>query len=232
MDAGFDAFERIVFFTGAGLSRESGVPTYRGPGGIWKDYQYESVACQDAFDRDPNVVWEFHNYRRSIVGSAEPSLGHSIIAGLSEKKEVSVITQNIDGLHQLAGTRDVIELHGSLWRVRCDVCGSRREDRDVPFAPLKCSGCGTYWRPDIVWFGDALRGDAIEAAAVALSTCDLLVSVGTSAVVYPAAALPEIAKAAGAVCVEINPEETPMSDMYDVQFRTTANEALDRLANG
>lgn len=222
-------FERVVFFTGAGMSAESGVPTYRGKGGIWGEYDYGDYACQPAFDRDPANVWDFHNFRRGLVGACEPNTGHRLIADAARKlPSAQVVTQNIDGLHQLAGSRDVIELHGSLWRVRCDACGARQEDRDAPKTELHCE-CGSWWRPDIVWFGDGLFQDVVMAAVEAIGGCDLLVSVGTSAVVYPAAQMPTIAKRAGARLVEINPEETPLSGGYDECLRGTATEMLEQL---
>jgi len=223
-------FERVVFFTGAGISAESGVPTYRGEGGIWKQYDYEAYACQVAFDAAPEKVWEFHNYRRALVAACAPNAGHALIARCEETlPQVTVVTQNIDGLHQLAGSRNVLELHGSLWRVRCAGCGRRHAGRESPFAELRCDRCGGWWRPDIVWFGDPLRAEVIREAVAAIAACDLLVSVGTSAVVYPAAALPLEARRAGATRVEINPEPTPMSDAYDVNLRGPATEMLPRL---
>lgn len=221
-------FRRILFFTGAGMSKESGIPTFRGPGGIWKSYDYHNVACQSAFDRDPEAVWEFHNYRRSIVGRAEPNRGHEVIAQLSERIEVSVVTQNIDGLHQRAGSPTVHELHGSLWRLRCDECGASHHGRESPLQDLRCA-CGSYWRPDIVWFGDALKEEVLVAAGDAIGACDLLVSIGTSGVVYPAARMPEIARQAGATLVEVNVEETPVSHLYDLHIRTSASEGLTAL---
>lgn len=224
----FEDFERIVFFTGAGMSKESGVPTFRGPGGVWKSYDYHNVACQEAFDRNPGGVWEFHNYRRSIVSQADPHPGHAIIADLARTKAVTVITQNIDGLHQVAGSDGVVELHGSLWRVRCDACGARREDRDVPLEELWCA-CGAYWRPDIVWFGDMLREESLGRATEALLGCELLVSIGTSGTVHPAALLPDIARQIGATLVEINVEETPVGALYQHHLRCPASEGLARL---
>lgn len=222
-------FRRVVFFTGAGMSAESGVPTYRGKGGIWKEYDYTAYACQEAFDRDPARVWEFHNYRRGIVGACAPNRGHALIAEAERTlPEVTVVTQNIDGLHQLAGSRRVRELHGSLWRVRCDACGARHEGREVPLAELRCA-CGAWWRPDIVWFGDVLDDETVRAAADAIAACDLLVSIGTSAVVYPAARLPLLARQGGAKLVEINPEETGLSHLYDVRLRTSASAGLEAL---
>lgn len=222
-------FDRIVFFTGAGISAESGVPTFRGKGGMWEKYDYESYACQPAFDRDPEAVWEFHNYRRGVVAACAPNPAHVQIAELAKRAEVTVITQNIDGLHELAGSEGVIELHGSLWWLRCDACGAREHDRSSPLVSLK-HDCGAYWRPDIVWFGDALDHAKIQAAILAMEACDLFVSIGTSAVVYPAAQLPHVAKQAGARLVEINPDETPMSDAYDLCLRGTATEMLAQMA--
>lgn len=222
-------FDRIVFFTGAGMSAESGVPTYRGAGGIWREYDHRRYACQDAFDRDPAGVWEFHNYRRELVARCDPNPGHALVARCEAlRPRVTVVTQNIDGLHQLAGSKRVIELHGSLWRARCD--GERLESRDVPFEAERDDG--KWWRPDIVWFGDMLDAGNIDAAAAAIADCDLLVSIGTSAVVYPAARLPLIAREHGATLVEINPEETPVSHAYHHRLRTTASAGLTALCAG
>jgi NAD-dependent deacetylase len=222
----FRDFERIVFFTGAGLSAESGIPTYRGHGGLWKEYNYEDYACQRAFDRDPDRVWDFHDKRRAAVAACEPNAGHRVISEVQrEKPEAAIITQNIDGLHARAGGRDVIELHGSLWRVRCDREGTVRDDTSVPMEPRRCA-CGAYWRPDIVWFEDQLDPRVLLRARQALERADLIVSVGTSGVVYPAADLPRIAVAAGAVSVEINLEDTPVSELYQHRLRGTASELL------
>lgn len=223
--------QRIVFFTGAGMSAESGVPTYRGAGGIWKTYDYTRYACQDAFLRDPEGVWEFHNYRRGIVAACAPNPGHRLIAQAQRALpgRVTVITQNIDGLHQLAGATDVTELHGALWRVRCDTCRTRRAGRENPLTELRCDGCGGWWRPDITWFGDMLDAGALQAATAAIRAADLFVSIGTSGVVFPAAAMPLDAKEAGATLVEINPEDTDLSPLFDHRLRATATEALTAL---
>jgi NAD-dependent deacetylase len=226
-------FKRIVFFTGAGMSAESGVPTYRGAGGIWKQYDYQRYACQAAFERSPEGVWEFHNYRRGLVAACSPNAGHHIIARAEKLcPAVTVVTQNIDGLHTLAGSTDVRELHGSLWRVRCDACGIRQADARAPRDELRCTGCGGHVRPDIVWFGDHLDEEILSGAKAAIASCDLFVSIGTSAVVYPAATLPDFARRAGALRVEINPEETSASHLYDVHLRGPATEMLARLAAG
>jgi len=218
-------FRRIVFFTGAGLSAESGVPTYRGKGGLWEEYDYREYACQRAFDRDPGKVWDFHDERRRFIAAREPNDGHRIIASVPG---ATVITQNIDGLHQRAGSAGVLELHGSLWRVRCARCGTVTENPEAPIRSRRCA-CGTWLRPDIVWFEDMLDVETMRAAGDAIARCDLLVSVGTSGVVYPAADLPRLALARGAVAVEINPEETSLSPLYTHCLRGSASEMLARM---
>ena len=227
-------FEHIVFFTGAGLSAESGVPTYRGQGGIWKEYDYERYACQAAFDRDPEAVWEFHNFRRELVGKCTYNAAHKWIARCQASlPDVAIVSQNIDGMHQLAGATRVHELHGSLWKTRCDGCGARTDDRDAPFDNLRCRTCSLrYMRPDIVWFGDSLDERVIAQAVSAIEKCDLLISIGTSGVVYPAAQMPLYAKQTGATLVEVNPEPTVVSQVFDVQLRMTATQALDLLCEG
>jgi NAD-dependent deacetylase len=229
-DLRFKDFERIVFFTGAGMSAESGIPTYRGAGGIWREYNYEDYACQRAFDADPEKVWDFHDKRREKVASCDPNRGHAIVADIQAKQPSTiVVTQNIDGLHQRAGAKDVVELHGSLWRVRCDHENIVRDDLTVPMNPRKCS-CGRYWRPDIVWFEDQLDHRVVRRAREAIEACDLLVSIGTSGVVFPAADLPRIAVANGATTVEINLDETQVSHMYKHRLRGPASEILAKMA--
>jgi len=221
----FADFQRIVFFTGAGLSAESGIPTFRGKGGMWSQYNYEDYACQSAFERDPEKVWDFHDERRKTVSSCEPNAGHRVIAEVQKRQPGTVIiTQNIDGMHHRGGATDVVELHGSLWRVRCDPERIVRADRTVPMAPRTCS-CGGYWRPDIVWFEDPLDHGNLQRAREALEACDLLVTVGTSGLVYPAADLPRLAMKR-ALTVEVNLEDTPVSELYHQRLRGTASEIL------
>ena len=221
-------FARIVFFTGAGLSAECGIPTYRGAGGIWQRYRYEDYACQRAFLRDPERVWEFHAARRAQVADCAPGPAHRLIAAVQRAKPGTVVlTQNIDGLHQAAGATDVIELHGSLWRLRCEACGARRESRDVPLPSLRCD-CGAWWRPDLVWFEDPLDMTIFHRALTAVEACDCLVAIGTSGVVYPAAELPLVAMQRGALGVEINPEPTPLSALYPVRLQGPAGAMLPR----
>ncbi|MEM8882976.1 MAG: NAD-dependent deacylase [Planctomycetota bacterium] len=220
-------FERPLFFTGAGLSVESGIPTYRGAGGVWEEYDYESYACQRAFDADPEKVWDFHDLRRAKVAEAEPNEGHRIIAETQARcPGTRIVTQNIDGLHQRAGATDVVELHGSLWRLRHK--RETIENFEVPLGARRHAD-GGYWRPAIVWFEDALDPLVLQAAANALQECDLLVSIGTSGVVYPAAELPRIAVRRAIPCVEINPEETPVSRWYTHALRGPASEMLRSL---
>ena len=222
----FADFERILFFTGAGLSAESGIPTYRGKGGMWTEYDYEDYACQRAFDADPDKVWDFHDKRRAAVAACAPNDGHRIIAEVQrEQAGTSVVTQNIDGLHQRSGATDIVELHGSLWRVRCDRENIVRDDTSVPMSPRMCT-CGAYWRPDIVWFEDSLDHRVVRRARELLEGCDLLVSVGTSGIVYPAADLPRVAMQNGATSVEINLEDTPVSPHYQHRLRGKASEML------
>jgi len=226
----FRNFERIVFFTGAGLSAESGIPTYRGKGGMWHEYDYREYACQPAFERDPEKVWDFHDVRRETVGKCQPNAGHHVITEIQRNRPATaIVTQNIDGLHARAGGREVIELHGSLWRVRCDRERTVRDDTTVPVSSRKCT-CGAYLRPDIVWFGDMLDRQVMARAIAALESADLIVSVGTSGVVYPAADLPRIAVQGGATSVEINLEDTPVSEMFQYRLRGPASEMLAEMS--
>lgn len=233
-------FERVVFFTGAGLSKASGIPTFRGEGGIWKHYKPQRYACQEAFERDPEAVWEFHNYRRDIVGPCKPNLGHELIARVQRSRPkgrsghpitAKIITQNIDGLHQAAGATEVVELHGSLWYVRDEATGALREDHNVPFTRLRTPS-GGYWRPNIVWFGDMLDAEVLRKVDEIVREADLLVSIGTSGSVYPAANVPLVAKARGAVTVELNPDETAVSNEFDHTMRMSAVEGMKLLCEG
>lgn len=224
-------YKKVVFFTGAGMSAESGVPTYRGRGGVWDQYNWEEYACQEAFDRDPEKVLKFHELRRKAVLECNPHDGHFVISKLEKQHpQVIVVTQNIDGMHQRAGSTNVIELHGSLWRMICPKHGTF-EDIGATYKNYnyKCEKCATWLRPDIVWFGDRLKQDVMQAAVTALGTCDLFISIGTSGVVYPAAGFPQIAKENNALCIEINPEESPISHIYDQNIREPAGTALPRL---
>ena len=226
------AFKNIVFFTGAGMSAESGVPTYRGIGGIWNEYKWEEYACEKAFKENPDLVLDFHELRRIEALKCKPHSGHYILKDIQDKyPNTMVITQNIDGMHQRSGTQNVIELHGSLWRMRCESEGTIYEDLEHgKYSNRFCDG-GNFRRPDIIWFGDMLDENVIREANLTISTCDLFISIGTSALVWPAAGYPQLAKNSGAFCIEVNPEDTELSPLYDLKLRTTASLGLKNLFN-
>ncbi len=223
---------RITVMTGAGVSAASGVPTFRGRGGLWREYRPEQLATAEAFRRDPRLVWEWYNWRREIVSKCAPNAAHHVLAAWSRRyPDFRLITQNVDGLHELAGTENVVRFHGSLWEVSCwDNCPSspgRWRDETVPFPsiPPRCSYCGGLIRPGIVWYGEAID-PAVLAASAAAVRCDLFITAGTSAVVHPAAGLVYEAKNLGAYTVEINPDATPASDAVDLVIRCGAETAL------
>jgi NAD-dependent deacetylase len=227
-------YERIVLFTGAGLSAESGVPTYRGAGGIWREYNYEDYACQRAFERDPVKVLDFHEVRRAKVLDCAPHAGHAHIRAMQTAHPgVSVITQNIDGLLQRAGVTVAAELHGSLWRLRCSAHGLRDDAAAGPFAHRQCPQCAplrqTWLRPDITWFEDAVNQAVFAAAERLVAQADLFVGIGTSGAVWPAAGFAHQAREAGARMVEINLEDNEASPLYGEHVRLPASKGLPEL---
>ena len=232
MKISLEHYHKIIFFTGAGMSAESGVPTYRGRGGIWNEYKWEEYACQNAFNKNPEFVLDFHQLRRAEALKCNPHLGHTIISNIENlKKNTFIITQNIDGMHQRANSKNVIELHGSLWRLRCEKEGIVIEDKmDGKFSKTICE-CGEWLRPDIIWFEDMLKEDIIAQANQKIIESDLFISIGTSGIVWPAASFPSLAKSSGSFCIEINPEETELSKLYDHVIRLSASDALDQLFN-
>jgi NAD-dependent deacetylase len=226
--------KNVLVLTGAGVSAESGVPTFRGGGnaGVWKGLPFEVISSAGMLERDLPAVWEWFNYRRGLLEALKPNPAHEAIAGWQDRfADFILVTQNIDGLHQAAGSREVIELHGNIWRARCVSCGTRqnlrelRTDTGVP----ECFDCGSSMRPDVVLFGELLPVGAFERAAAKAASCELCFVVGTSAVVYPAAAIPEIARAAGAYVVEVNPERTLVSDFANQVLTGNAGEILPLL---
>ena len=222
----------ILALTGAGVSAESGLATFRGPEGLWEGRDPLELATPEAFARDPVTVWRFYAWRRSMAAAAEPNGAHAALADLEHRREdFLLVTQNVDGLHERAGSRRVVRLHGSLWRLRCVAENREAEDLRVDLGelPPRCS-CGALLRPAVVWFGEALPQDAIETATRAAGAARVVVVAGTSGLVYPAAGLPEIARAAGAYVVEINPERTPLSAIADEHLRGPAGEILPALA--
>lgn len=220
--------------TGAGVSAESGVPTFREAAtGLWAKYDPLTLATPEAFLEDPALVWRWYNWRREIVAEAEPNPGHHALVRLAELvPRLSLITQNVDGLHQRAGSRDVIEFHGNLFVNRCQVegavvTGHAAEIDGVP----RCPTCGGHLRPGVVWFGEAIPARALDAAAEACEACDVFFSIGTSALVWPAAGLAAAAKASGAIVVEVNPDETELSGNCDFRLRGKSGRILPELVN-
>jgi NAD-dependent protein deacetylase/lipoamidase len=229
--AWLDDARSIAVLTGAGISAESGIPTFRGPGGLWKEYRPEDLATPQAFARDPKLVWEWYDWRRRRVAASEPNAGHFALAALEARgTSFTLITQNVDGLHRAAGNRNIIELHGNLWRLRCVSCGREEENLSVPLSPLppRCT-CGGLLRPAVVWFGEALPAGPVQQAIHAAEHCDVFLVCGTSAVVYPAAALPDRAMAAGARVIEVNLEPTPFTDYAHVSLRGKCGELLPQI---
>ncbi len=224
---------KVVVLTGAGISAESGIPTFRGPDGLWRSYKPEELATPEAFRRDPSLVWEWYLWRRSIIAKAEPNEGHKGLVLLEERYKDSflLLTQNVDGLHQRAGSKRVVELHGNIWRVRCLNCGARYYDYNTFYEklPPSCKECGGLIRPDVVWFGESLPEDALEKAFEGASSCQVFVVIGTSGVVYPAGGLPFLAKRKGAKVIEINTEETPISSIADLVIREPASLGVKKL---
>ena len=235
---------RITVITGAGVSAASGVPTFRGSDGLWKNFKPESLATPQAFARDPKLVWEWYDWRRQKIAACQPNAAHHVLASWSQRfRNFRLITQNVDGLHESAfatasarpaGAADVVRLHGSIWEVLCwRGCAAsppRWRDETVPFAeiPPRCSHCGDLLRPGVVWFGESLDPEIVDRATAA-SDCDVFITVGTSAVVYPAAGFIDVARRAGAFTVEINPDVTPATAAVDLALRGPAEIILPEL---
>ena len=224
----------VAALTGAGISAESGIATFRDAReGLWARFDPRELATPSAFARNPKRVWDWYAWRRERVASAEPNPGHRALAALeSRAPEFVLITQNVDGLHQRAGSRKVVELHGNISRVKCSREGTicTRWDESEPDVP-RCPACGAYLRPDVVWFEEMLPEAALAAAEDAARRCDVLLVVGTSAEVYPAAGLPESARASGAIVVEVNPNATPLSDEAHYVLRGPAGAVLPALVS-
>jgi NAD-dependent deacetylase len=212
------------------MSAESGVPTYRGEGGIWHEYKWEQYACQKAWEQEPEKVFEFHDLRRKEALKCDPHPGHAAVAEIeSTHPDVTIVTQNIDGMHQRAGSTTVIELHGSLWRVRCEREGKVFEDLNTTGYERKKCDCGEWLRPDIIWFSDFLNPEVVQKADEVIAQADLFISIGTSGVVFPAAGYPQMAKNSGAEMIEVNPEPSDQSYLFDKVFRQPAGSVLPEL---
>ena len=222
----------LVALTGAGVSQESGLRTFRdAQTGLWAQYRPEDLASPEAFRRDPKLVWDWYAWRREAVKGVRPNPGHYALVELEDRlPQFTLITQNVDGLHRMAGSRHVLELHGNIQRVRCAECYTFTEiwDDDTESVP-RCRACGGLLRPDVVWFGEALPRDQLEAAVEAARSCDLFFSIGTSGVVQPAASLAFAAHNRGAVVVEINAEPTPLTTKANFVLQGKSGEILPRL---
>ena len=223
--------ERVTVLTGAGISQESGVPVFRGRGGLWGQYRPEELATPEAFARDPRLVWEWYDWRRSVVARAEPNPGHHALVELERRvRDFALITQNVDGLHDRAGSTRLLKLHGDLWTLRCAGCGAEKVDRTVPLPelPPRCD-CGAFLRPGVVWFGETIPSDTLAAAVAAAERSQVFLVVGTSAIVQPAASLPLVAQQAGARVIEVNAEPTALSELADASFLGAAGTLLPQL---
>jgi len=221
----------LCVLSGAGVSAESGVPTFRGPQGLWKRKDPTSLATPEAFAEDPKEVWEWYQWRRRKIRQCAPNAGHVALAAVEPTKpDFLLVTQNVDGLHRAAGSRRLVEIHGSIWTVRCTGCGAGREEReDFLELPPRCGSCGGLLRPGVVWFGEMLPREASDAATDMLTRCEVLIVAGTSAVVAPASGYAAMAKRRGARVIEVNPDETPVSGICDVSVRGKSGEVLPAL---
>lgn len=221
--------QRIAVLTGAGVSAESGIPTFRGPGGLWRNYRPEELATPEAFERNPQLIWEWYRWRRRLIAAAEPNAGHLALAELERRTPVfTLITQNVDGLHGRAGSRRILKIHGDIWLSRCTGCSYQRTDRatEDEAVPL-CPDCGAMLRPGVVWFGEPLPRLVWEEAERAVYDSQLLIVAGTSAQVYPAAGLIGLARGA---TIEVNLDETSFSKAVTVALRGGCAELLRQLA--
>ncbi|MFQ5431073.1 MAG: NAD-dependent deacylase [Nitrospinota bacterium] len=223
--------KKVAVLTGAGVSAESGVPTFRGEKGLWKNFRAEELATPQAFHRDPKLVWEWYDWRRGLIADIKPNPGHFALADLEKRyDDFTLITQNVDGLHELAGSKNMVELHGNVWKVRCTVEGTVSDNHEAPLGELPplCE-CGAMLRPHIVWFGESLEPDVLRKAFDASRACEVFIVAGTSAVVQPAASLAGLAADGGAFVIEVNPDKTPITDLVSAHLQGKSGEVLPLL---
>ena len=226
---------RITVLTGAGMSAESGIPTFRGShNGLWERFDPTELATPEAWRADNALVWGWYLWRMAMVRTAAPNAGHLALARLAGRKDLAIVTQNVDDLHERAGSRAVTHVHGELFAVRCFDCGKPQPEPELPSAsdprlrvsPPHCRGCGGDVRPGVVWFGESLPEAAWRQALERVGQSDLVLVIGTSGLVQPAASLPGLARRAGATVVEINPVETALTPICDLSWRSTAAAGL------
>lgn len=225
------AAHNVVVLTGAGISADSGVPTFRGTDGLWRNFRAEDLATPDAFARDPRLVWEWYSWRRELIATKRPNAAHEAVAQLERQhSQFWLITQNVDGLHRAAGSRNLSEIHGNIWKVRCTECQRVVDNHDVPIQILpRCADCQGLLRPHIVWFGESLDEEDLRQSYAALRSCDLCLIIGTSGLVYPAAGFASIAKDAGAFIVDINLDVAPHASLIDVSLQGRAKDVVPLL---
>jgi NAD-dependent deacetylase len=225
------AARSLAVLTGAGISADSGVPTFRGADGLWRNFRAEDLATPEAFERDPRLVWEWYNWRRELIATKKPNPAHTAVVEFERRcAQFWLITQNVDGLHRSAGSAKLSEIHGNIWKVRCTACGLIEDNHDVPIPILpSCRHCSGLLRPHIVWFGESLSAGDLARCSAALQSCDVLLVIGTSGVVYPAAGFATVAKESGAFVAEINPDATPHSGIMDVSIKGRARDVVPLL---
>ncbi len=219
----------IAVLTGAGISAESGIPTFRGADGLWRNYRPEDLATPQAYAKNPELVWEWYAMRFETVSKAKPNQAHLALATLEKQKDLTLVTQNVDGLHQRAGSKNVLELHGNITHSRCEQCGHLDKLQLGFNVPPQCSKCYSRARPNVVWFGETLPAKIFEQAVHVFNTAEVALVIGTSAVVEPAASLGLLAKQQGAYVIEINPQQTPLSAQVDFSLQTKATQGLQLL---
>lgn len=223
---------KAAVLSGAGISAASGIPTFRGAqDSLWSRYRPEDLATPEAFARDPELVWRWYDWRRGLIAGSQSNAAHRALVALETVTSVTVITQNVDGYHQQAGSTTVLEYHGSIWNLRCTGCGRTAEDRRVPLPiPPRCEACRALLRPGVVWFGEMIDPQVMRGAERAASDCDVFLVVGTAGAVYPAAGLVQVARSAGAVVVEFNLEPGGVTHLVDLFVPGSAADTLGGIA--
>ncbi|MFX1511324.1 MAG: NAD-dependent deacylase [Promethearchaeota archaeon] len=221
----------IVAVTGAGVSKASGIPVFRGKDGLWKNYRAEELATPEAFRTNPTRVWEWYIYRLNIIMNAKPNTAHITLVELEKSSNFTLITQNVDGIHREAGSQNILEIHGNIRRIWCTYCNHRTWLKKPPDDPPYCPHCKNLMRPDVVWFGESLNPEILNKAVKAVESADICLVVGTSGIVMPAAALPHYTKRAGGFVVEFNPQNTPITPIADLNVPLPAEIGLPKFVN-